>query len=414
MSGTDTATFDLAIVGGGMAGASLALALAPAGRRIALVEPHLPGSAAQPSFDERTSALANGSKRILETIGAWSGIRPAAAPIERIHVNEAGRLGGVTLTAAEFGLPALGYSVPNRAIGAALWGALRANNAAVPPTLFAPATVREVTPGPEVVRLGIASASGPDRTIDARLVVAADGADSLVRRAAGIAGAPVDFGQVALVVNVRAERASAAEAWERFTPDGALAVLPRFDGAWTVVLIATRESAPGLMAAGDVEWRERLQAAFGWRIGAFTDIGRRSAYPLVLNRAVRSTAQRIALVANSAQVLHPVAAQGFNVGLRDVAELAELAAAAEDPGAPAVLEAFERRRLPDRRGMIGFTDGLVRLFGVDAPGAGAIRSLGLAAFEASPMARRALARISWGIGGHTPRLLRGLPVTGAP
>jgi 2-octaprenyl-6-methoxyphenol hydroxylase len=200
-------------------------------------------------------------------------------------------------------------------------------------------------------------------------------------------------------------------AFERFTSTGPIALLPQREGHYTLVWTVASESAAGLLAAGDVEFLARLQDAFGWRVGAFSRVGQRASYPLALSRAQRTTALRTALVGNAAQSLHPVAGQGFNLGLRDAAVLAELVADATDAGAATVLAEFARRRATDRERMIGFTDGLVRLFALDQPGAAGLRSLGLLLFDALPPAKRALSRVSWGFGSAAPRLLRGLPLT---
>jgi 2-octaprenyl-6-methoxyphenol hydroxylase len=398
---------DLIIVGGGMVGASLALSLANTSRRVALIEPVMPGSGVQPSFDDRTSALANGTRRILETIGAWPAIGPQATPIQRIQVSDAGHFGAARLDAAEQGLPALGYTVSNRVIGAALWQALNQQQRIA---IHAPARVAAVQLTPALAVVDLVDARGQAQRLQARLVVAADGAQSLVRAAAGIAAATMDYHQVAIVANLRAERPADGTAYERFTPHGPLAVLPLADGSYTVVWTVSTEEAPLLLAADDDQFRERLQQRFGWRIGALQRVGQRSSYPLALSRAGRSTALRSALVGNAAQALHPVAGQGFNLGLRDAAVLAELVADAADPGAPEVLEAYERRRATDRRSMIHFTDGLVRLFALQQPGVAQLRSLGMLLFDAAPGAKRALSRISWGFGAPAPRLLRGLPL----
>jgi 2-octaprenyl-6-methoxyphenol hydroxylase len=169
--------------------------------------------------------------------------------------------------------------------------------------------------------------------------------------------------------------------------------------------------AARLLDSPEAEFRAELQRCLGWRVGAIRTVGRRASYPLALARAQAMIGTRTALVGNAAQALHPVAAQGFNLGLRDAATLADLLATADDPGAAAVLGAYARARAPDRRGMIAFTDGLVKLFALEHPALAAVRNLGLLAFDLLPPAKRALARVSWGFGGQMPRLMRGLPPT---
>jgi len=404
---------DVAIVGGGLVGASLALALCGTGKRVALIEAVATDAAAQPSFDDRTTALGNGSRRIFETLGVWPHLADQAGAVREIQITEAGRIGAARLCAAEQGLDALGFVVSNRHLGMALWKQLAAH-----PELHirCPARVREVRLEAEAVQLAVGTperdptVSSAPELITARLVVAADGAQSLVRAAAGIAAAVEDYHQVAVVVHLSTDRPATGVAHERFTTTGPLAVLPLADGRYTVVWTLRPERATQMLALDDAPFVEELQRSFGWRIGRVRQVGARASYPLRLSRAESLAGQRAVLVGNAAQALHPVAGQGFNLGLRDAALLAEVIAAAADPGAAAVLESFEQRRGADRRGMIGFTDGLVKLFASDRPVAAAARNLGLLLFDVSPGAKRALSRLSWGFGGDTPRLMRGLPV----
>jgi 2-octaprenyl-6-methoxyphenol hydroxylase len=413
MSGGAVTEVDVAIVGGGLVGASLALALCGTGRRVALIEAFVTDAAAQPSFDDRTSALGNGSRRIFETLGVWPHLAAQAGAVREIRVSEAGRIGAARLRAADQGLEALGFVVSNRHLGAALWRQLSAH-----PELHirCPARVREVRLHCDGVQLEVDvqepranSKPAPER-VAARLVVAADGAHSLVRAAAGIAALVEDYQQVAVVVHLSTDRPATGVAYERFTPTGPLAVLPLVDGRYTVVWTLSPDRAEQVLALEDAAFVAELQRSFGWRIGRVQQVGARASYPLRLSRAEALAGRRAVLVGNAAQALHPVAGQGFNLGLRDAALLAEIIAAAPDPGAPAVLEGFERRRRADRRGMIGFTDGLVRLFASDRPLLAAARNLGLLLFDVSPGAKRGLSRLSWGFGGDTPRLMRGLPV----
>ena len=279
-----------------------------------------------------------------------------------------------------------------------------------------PARVLDVRLGADHVQLSVQAGAGGEvsqaaaaELLTARVVVAADGAHSLVRSAAGISALVEDYRQVAVVVHVATDRPAAGIAYERFTASGPLAVLPLADGRYTVVWTVTPERATQLLALTDAEFVGELQRGFGWRIGRIVRAGARATYPLRLSRADALTGQRAVLVGNAAQALHPVAGQGFNLGLRDAALLAEVLAAAADPGAPAVLEGYERRRATDRRGMISFTDGLVKLFASERPIVSAARAAGLLLFDIAPPAKRALARLSWGFGGDSPRLMRGLP-----
>ena len=391
-----------------MVGASLAVGLAGSGRRLMLIESVPFGTAAQPSFDERTTALGNVSRRIFEGLAVWDGIAPEAAAIRTIHVSEAGRFGFARLVAAEQGVEAFGYVVANRCIGAALWQRLRT----IPHlTLQAPARVADLAVSPAGVRFTVVKESGTAVPVEARLLVAADGAHSQIRAAAGISADVVDYDQVAVVANIAADRAHEGNAYERFTAAGPLAVLPRHDGGLAVIWACRPERAQALLALAEDAYLAQLQSQFGWRAGRFVRAGARSAYPLRLTRATASVATRTVLIGNAAQALHPVAGQGFNLGLRDAAMLAEvIAGTAGDVGAPAALQQFVDWRRRDRRGVVRFTDGLIRLFGDPRPGATLLRNLGLLMFDLTPPAKSALARVSAGFGGPTPRLARGLPL----
>jgi 2-octaprenyl-6-methoxyphenol hydroxylase len=405
---------DVLIVGGGMVGASLGLALAATSLRVTIIEPVLPGSGPQPSFDDRCTALANGSRRMLETLGAWPAIAPHAVSIQTIHVSDAGRFGSARIEAAALQMPALGHTAPNRAIGAALWQQLRSHPQV---QLIAPARVIDARMDADSAQIRLLTGSGSDateQTLVTRLVVAADGDRSLIRERAGLGVTELDYEQVAIVANVAAERRATSVAFERFgAAAGPIALLPRPDGHYTVVWCVARSIAETVAGQSEPDFLRDLQQAFGWRVGAFTRVGQRATYPLRLRRAMQLTGQRTVVVGNAAQSLHPVAGQGFNLGLRDVATLAELLAAASgngaDPGAEELLASYQSERLQDRAGMMSFTDGLVRMFALSFPGAATLRSAGLLLFDALPAAKRGLSGVSWGFGARTPRLLRGMP-----
>jgi 2-octaprenyl-6-methoxyphenol hydroxylase len=425
---------DVAIVGGGMVGASLALALRGLGVDVLLVEGIAPGSSAQPSFDDRTTALGNASRRIFESLGVWGDIAPQASGIRTIHVSDAGRFGFARLRAEEQGIDAFGYVAANRVIGAALWKQLSASSGGVVLRVPAKAEDIEVTEegasftlvsGAEVGDGGVAGASignagvnagvgdvGRRERVEARLLVAADGAHSGVRTAAAIEADVEDYDQIAIVANVGADHPHDGTAYERFTPSGPIAVLPLYDGSYGVIWSCRPQDAAGVLSLDDESYLRELQARFGWRAGRFVRAGRRASYPLKLTRAAATTATRTVLIGNAAQALHPVAGQGFNLGLRDAAMLAEVVANAgvSDVGAPDLLRRFAEWRAADRGGVVRFTDGLVKLFGSSRPGVGILRNLGLLMFDLAPPAKSALARVSAGFGGPSPRLARGLPV----
>jgi 2-octaprenyl-6-methoxyphenol hydroxylase len=400
--------FDIAIIGGGMVGASLALAVAQAGRRIVLIESVAPDSASQPSFDERTTALGNASRRILETLQVWSGLADQCGVIRAIHVSDAGRPAFARLSAQEQGIEAFGFVVPNRVLGTALWTQIRGHDRI---SVRVPASVSAVRADATGVTLDLDGPGAPAaQVLRARLAVAADGAASVIRREAGITASVVDYDQVGIVANVTTDAAHDGTAYERFTPAGPLALLPLRDGSYTLVWARTPQEAAATLATSDQDFLQLVQRHFGWRVGRFTRAGRRASYPLKLTRADASVAPRTVLIGNAAQSLHPVAGQGFNLALRDVAALAELVAEEGDPGAPELLERFAQGRELDRRGVTRFTDGLIRLFGDRRAPVRLARDAGLLLFDLLPPAKRALARVSLGFGGRTPRMARGLPL----
>src|ERR1700744_4602928 len=344
-----------------MVGATLAVALAPLKLRVALIEAIPHNAAAQPSFDERTTALSNGSRRILETIGVWPALNALATPIRKIHVSDQGRFGFARIDAKEQGLDAMGYVLPNRALGSALWSRLTGAGMEI----FCPAAVSLLSASDEAVNIEIAAADARI-AVDAKLIVAADGAQSVVRSAFGITAQVRDYGQTAVITTVLPQRFHDNVAYERFTPDGPLALLPLEGGRCTLVLTLAKDAAQSVLAWSDSEFLAEVQRRFGFRLGRFLKVGRRVPYPLSLTQADRTSAPRCVIIGNAAQGLHPVAGMGFNLGLRDVASLAELIAenarSDADAGNATLLSEYDAWRSADRGGVIAFTDGLVRTF----------------------------------------------------
>ena len=399
---------DLAIVGGGMVGASLAAALAALPLDVVVVEAVAPSAPGQPSFDARTTALSNGTRRILTGLGVWDEVAREATAIQRIHVSERGRFGSAVIDAKEQGLDALGYVIENRVLGAALARRLAGAGRV---RLLSPATVTDATIGAEGVALGV-DGPGGTQTLRARLVVAADGAASLVRREAGVGAEQWDYGQTAIITTIAPERFHGHVAYERFTPQGPIALLPVAARRVGVVWTLAPEAATRALGLEPGAFLQELQQAFGWRLGRLTGLGVRHAYPLALTRAESQSAERIAIMGNAAQGLHPIAGQGFNLGLRDAATLAEVIAerAVADVGDAAVLARYVEWRSADRRSLIAFTDGLVRLFGSPFAPVRLARGLGLVLFDLSPTAKSAMSRLSLGFSSRLPRLARELPL----
>jgi 2-octaprenyl-6-methoxyphenol hydroxylase len=401
--------FDLVIVGGGMVGASLAVALSPLPLRVALVEPFAPDSDAQPSYDDRCTAISHGSQVILNTMGVWQDMQADASPIARIHVSEQGRPGIARLEAREQGVPALGYVVPNRSVGKALWKRLSAQSNL---QCFMPAKLVSMRPGKDAMELDLEQADGQVLSVNARLVVAVDGARSVTREMAGIDSDVLDYQQTAIICNVTPEQDHQGQAFERFTTSGPLAVLPLGEKRCSVVWTVKRELAESIMALDDENFLLRLQEQFGYRLGRLLTVGRRSSYPLYRVKARQQLAQRLVVLGNAAHNLHPVAGQGFNLSLRDVAALAEVMASLEgvDPGTPAMLEQYMQWRREDQDKVLGFTHGLVRLFTSPFGPVKLARSAGLLSFDLVPGAKKLFARHTMGRAGRLPRLARGVPL----
>lgn len=393
--------FDVAIVGGGLVGASLAIALARSNKSVVLIESALPPASA-PAWDERTIAINAASRRIVEGLGLWSQLEPEAEPILSTHISERGRFGVARFTAEEAGEPALGYNVPLRAIGSILQQAMQS---AGDIRLECPATVRGISAGPRWVELQIGDETPASRRkLEASLVVAADGAQSAVRLLLGIGAEQLDYQQVAIVGAVRPERSHRGVAYERFTPDGPIALLPRPQDRCALVWTVPTGMSHEILALDDVAFLSRLQDRFGHRLGKFLETGRRQGYPLRRVMSDALTAPRVIFAGNAAQTLHPVAAQGFNLGLRDAATVAELVAAATDPGATELLVEYTERRRQDREQVASFTDQLVRLFSNAVPGLRSARHLGLLALDLLPGVKQEVLRRNLGFGGVTPEL----------
>lgn len=409
----DSDDFDVIVAGGGLVGASLCAALSASPLRLAVVEPVARGAPNQPSFDERMTALAPTTRRIFEALGLWADIRRDAAPIRQIHVSDRGRPGFVRMTAVEEGVDALGHVVPNRRLGEVLPAAV-AGQANV--TEYCPARVTAVETDAEGVTVHIADAGG-ERRLRAGVLVGADGARSAVRDMLGLEARWRGYGQTAVIANLVPEHDHRGVAYERFTPDGPLAVLPAGDGRCALVWTLPDAQVGDVLALEDADFLAALQSRFGHRLGRLLRVGGRQAYPLGRMHAPEVTAQRSVIIGNAAHTLHPVAGQGFNLAMRDVAVLAEqlhtAALSGRDVGDAAVLAAYARQRRRDYRLVMGFTHGLVTLFSNDLPLLAPARNAGLVAMDLFPGLKRRFIRTAMGRAGWLPRLARGLPLEGA-
>ncbi len=392
-----------------MVGASMALALAPLGLKIAMVDRVPPPERHAPGYDDRSTALAAGSRRILEAIDVWDALAPHATPIRDVHVSELGRLGTTVLSARDVALDALGWVVENPRLATALDDAL-VRCAAV--ERFQPATITGVSQSDEGVEVDM-DTDGVMRHCRSRLLIGADGATSSVRALLGIESKVRDYAQTAIVANLTPRDLRDGYAWERFTPEGPLAMLPLPGGRCALVWTMPRARSDERMALSDDAFGESVNALFGGRFGAIERVGRRQCWPLSRTLADEQRVGRTVLVGNAAHSLHPIAAQGLNLSLRDCAALAEAVAAGLDAGDPAdasALAQWERERRADQRRVTAFIDGLNGLFTNELMGLGVLRGSGLGAFGMFGPGKRLLARYGAGVGAPLPKLARGIPL----
>lgn len=386
-------TFDLVIVGGGMAGAAAALAMDQAGYRVALLEagrwPEYPGT----DYDVRVSAISPGSQALLDRLGAWS--RIAARRIsayERMHVWDAASGAALSFDAATLGMPHLGHIVENRLINAALIDCLRTGGRAM---LRDASPVTAIDWGEDWLHINCGRHS-----LKAALLVAADGMASRVRELAGIETVGYDYVQAAIVANVRTEKPHAATAWQRFLATGPVAFLPLADGNCSIVWSADTPFAEELMGLGETEFVARLESAFASRLGHVTLLNERYMFPLKLLHARRYVGHRLVLLGDAAHRVHPLAGQGINLGFGDVAGLIDTLARARErgrgPGDPRYLADYARRRRAEAGLMIAGMHGIQRLFASAGSEITALRGLGIGLVDQQSRLKGWLARQALG------------------
>ncbi|PSW18598.1 2-octaprenyl-6-methoxyphenyl hydroxylase [Photobacterium sanctipauli] len=390
--------YDVVIAGGAMAGATLAIALdkLSAGKlTIAVVEAMAPKLDQHPGYDARSIAVSLGSVSLLESVGCWQQLAKVATPIEHIHVSDRGHAGMVNIDAKEQAVDALGYVIELADAGRIFHQRLNELDRI---DLLCPATIA----GIERQQAGVTVSLDTGDTIEGKLLVAADGALSGCCDMLGIGRCEHDFEQVAVIANVTTSEPHAGRAFERFTSHGPVALLPMSEGRSSLVWCVRPEDQAKVMGWSDDEFLSQLQQAFGWRLGEMVKTGSRSAYPLLLRQSQRLTSHRVAVVGNAAQTLHPIAGQGFNLGLRDVVTLAEEVTKGVglygDAGCQRVLSGYRQRREPDRGATVAMTAGLVGIFSNCSLPFIVGRNTGLMAMELidvlkAPLVRRAMGQV---------------------
>ena len=418
-SGNNESEFDIVIVGGGLVGVSLACALGqlkPA-PRVALIEAHDYSSLPPPGFDSRTVALSFSSKQIFDALNLWPSLAEQVAKIKTIHISDRGHPGMTRLHAREQAVDALGYVVESRAMGEVLLAAMREASHI---TMFAPAQVTDLNVEETIASLTLDPAFDLDsetKTITTKLIVAADGTDSFIRQHLDISQKVWDYKQSAVIANVATSKPHNNIAYERFTDSGPMALLPlgrfeedtnRYGLVWTV----PENNAEEVLEMDDETFAKALAERFGRRVGDFVRIGKRSAYPLGLTHISEHIRHRLAFIGNAAHTLHPVAGQGFNLGLRDVAALVEVIKHASDDGRDIgdlnTLQKYEQWRSKDHSTTMLFTDALVRVFSNNFTPLVMARNAGLMAMEMFAPLRKRLTRHAMGYIGRSSILARGL------
>ncbi|EGQ9298438.1 2-octaprenyl-6-methoxyphenyl hydroxylase [Vibrio parahaemolyticus] len=386
--------YDVVIAGGAMAGATLALAIEHLSRgalRVAVVEPFKAQSDQHPGFDSRSIALSYGTVNLLRHLELWSAIEPFSTPIEHIHVSDRSHAGMTDITKHDVGVEALGYVVELADVGR-VYQELLTHSTAI--DLYCPDSAKHITRTQENVTIELASGE----LLNAKLLVAADGAVSQCCQQIGLELSEHDFDQVAVIANIVTQEPHQGRAFERFTENGPVALLPMSDNRMSLVWCLRPDEAQIVMELSESEFLERLQQDFGWRLGAMQKVGLRASYPLLLRHRKQNMSHRFAIVGNAAQTLHPIAGQGFNLGIRDVVTLAEeLVKQGEDVGRYQGLIRFSQRREADRNETIWLTSSLVHVFSNDLLAMRIGRNTALAAMDNLSIFKQPLLRHTLGL-----------------
>ena len=396
-------SYDVIIVGGGLAGNCLALALSGSGLQVAIIEANTRELLLSSAMGDRALALAAGTITTLETLGIWQGIQAKATAITDIHVSDRGHFGKVRLSARKQNVAALGYVITARDIEAHVVELVDK----APITQMCPARLVGLMSDDNAVNVSIKN-KDDSLCLSAKLLVGADGGNSSVRKLLDIAQQVTEYGQTALVTTVKTSLPHRNIAFERFTKSGPLAFLPIGKNQCSVVWTRSNEDAGSLMSGSEGDFLEALQQCFGYRLGQLSLIAPRRAFPVSLVRADRMQSGRAVIIGNAVHQLHPVAGQGFNLGLRDVVQLADMIlkqhAQGEDIGSATFLNEYVIAREQDHRQTIAFTDTLVKLFSNDWLALAAARNIGLAVLDDVPAAKALLSRHAMGLAQRLPRL----------
>jgi 2-octaprenyl-6-methoxyphenol hydroxylase len=396
--------FDVIIVGGGLVGAGLAAALREVPLRIALVDARLPDN-----NDPRLFALNAGSCHFLKNLGLWSELESVAQPIHQVHVSQRGRFGAVRLSKQDVGLPELGHVIPARHIEQSLNNLL---NDLPNVTFYRPAKLVKIDEdsrlrGNDSVTLTLETADGIV-TLRTRFVIGADGTDSLVRQQAGIAAEEVDYDQNAIVTRTHLQRSHRHIAYERFVENGAIAMLPLNDLECATIWSTSSAQAKTLMSLSDADFLQQLQQMFGYRLGRLQNISARHCFPLRMMRAKQMYAGRIFLLGNAAHTVHPVAAQGFNLALYEVALLAEDLINTVKTAADLTCEKLQKLSelaARQQKVSIGFSHRLTQYFSIQSAWMSILTSLGMTGMDAAQPLKKYLLQRILGRTGSVPRLL---------